>query len=200
MQKKWIHYSLIACFSSSSYAWTLEPTDESSIVKVWTQAVEGSTFRAFKGQVIIKTPMKEVFSVIKDTDNIPSWYHNTKKAKKLKQISDTQALSYAVTSAPWPVSDRDSVTLSTQKTLENGDYLIELVSKPDTYPKQPGLVRIPKLKGYWKLQATSKDLTTVTFEIAAEPGGEIPSWLANSMVVDMPFYTLSNLKMKLENP
>ena len=185
-------------YSGNGTAWDLQPTDESSSVKVWTKAVKNSKFKAFKGQVQINAPLDRVLHVIRDTEQIPSWYYRTQKAVKLKKINDSQSLSYSVTSAPWPVSNRDSVTLSTKRALPNGDYLIELMAQPDAYPKQPGLVRIPKLDGFWKLHVISTNITEVTFQIAAEPGGDIPSWLANSMVIDMPFYTLSNLKAKLE--
>ncbi|WP_321323187.1 START domain-containing protein [Thiomicrorhabdus sp.] len=188
-------------YSNQVYAWDLEPTDEASPVKVWTQSVEGSSFKEFKGQVNINAPVNKILNVIRDTDNLPKWYYNTKQAKQLKKLSDSQALSYTVTKTPWPVTDRDSVTLSTQSSLDNGGYLIDLQAQPNAYPKQPDKIRVPKMQGFWKLEPVAKNKTSVTLQIAAEPGGEIPSWLANSMVIDMPFYTLTNLKQRIEqNP
>lgn len=180
------------------YAWDLEPTDEASPVKVWTQEVKNSDFKEFKGQVAINAPVNKILAVIRDTDNLPKWYYNTKQAKKLKKISHSQALTYSVTATPWPVTDRDTVTLSTQKKLTNGGYLIDLQAQPNAYPKQADKIRVPKMQGFWKLEPISQNKTTVTLQIAAEPGGNIPSWLANSMVIDMPFYSLSNLKQLLE--
>jgi len=86
----------------------------------------------------------------------------------------------------------------TQKILESGVYFIELTARPNMYPKQDNKIRIPKLEGYWKLVPLDKMKTEVTFQVAAEPGGEIPSWLANAMVIDMPFHTLNNLKERVE--
>jgi hypothetical protein len=34
----------------------------------------------------------------------------------------------------------------------------------------------------------------VVFRLHIEPGGEIPSWLANIAVIDTPYHTLNNLK------
>lgn len=103
------------------------------------------------------------------------------------------------------MSDRDSVILSTQKELSNGAIKIELTAQPNSYPLQPDMVRIEKLSGYWLLEKVSdkrfseNEITQITLEISAEPGGQIPSWVANNMVIDMPFYTLTNLKERLEN-
>lgn len=189
----------LCLYSTSSQAWQLQDTEESSTVQVWTQSVESSSFKAFRGKVNINAPLDKVLQVVRDTANIPKWYHNTSHARKLNIISQDQSLNYSIASAPWPVSDRDSVTLVTKKRLADGVILIELKAQPKAFPKQPGLVRIPKLEGYWKLVPIAGNKTEVTFEIAAEPGGEIPSWLANAMVIDMPFHTLSNLKERVEN-
>lgn len=191
---------MLASFNSTQvYAWSLEPTDEDSPVQVWTQAVPNSSFKAFKGQVVINQPLAKTYAVIHDTKNIPKWYHNTPIAKKLKIINENQSLTYSVTKTPWPVNDRDSVTLVTNTPLNNGGMLIKLKAMPDAYPLQKGKIRIPRLDGFWKLIPKNEKQTEVTFQISAEPGGEIPSWLANAMVIDMPFYTLTNLKNRLEN-
>jgi len=76
-------------------------------------------------------------------------------------------------------------------------------AQPDAYPPQIGLIRVPRLEGFWKLQPqhsdTSQPSVKVTLQISTEPGGDIPSWLVNAMVVDMPFNSLKNLKERVEN-
>jgi len=185
--------------TTSSQAWQLEKVDDETSIQVWTQSVKDSSFKAFRGQVLIQAPLSKVLDVVGDTPNIPKWYHNTSEARKLTVIHKNQSLNYSIATAPWPVSNRDSVTLVTKKQLSDNSYLITLQAQPNQYPEQPGLVRIPKLEGYWHLTPIAEDLTNVVFEVAAEPGGEVPSWLANSMVIDMPFYTLSNLKERVES-
>jgi len=189
----------LVCLSSPAMAWTLETDDKDYQIKVWTQPVENSDYRAFKGEIFIHATVDQVAEVVTDTSHYPEWYHNNKFAKKLKQINKNQGLTYSVTQLPWPVSNRDSVTLSTKKTLPNGDIHIHVVAQPDAYPRQEGLIRVPKLDGSWKIENVDNHQTKVTLQIAAEPGGSIPSWLANGLVVDMPFYSLTNLKARIEN-
>lgn len=131
--------------------------------------------------------------------NIPKWYHNTSIAKQILVLDANQSLNYTVTTAPWPVKNRDSVTLVTDRPQVNGEYLIEFSARPEEYPEQANRIRIPKLEGFWKLVPLAKNKTEVTLQIAAEPGGKIPSWLANSMVIDMPLFSLTNLKDRIEN-
>ena len=189
----------------SSYAWDLQPlpNDETSDVKVWTQALEGSQFKAFKAEVTINAPLDRIVSVIRDTENVPKWYYRSKLAKKIKRLNDHQSLNYSITDLPWPVSDRDSVILATVTTQPDGSVLIKMTGQPNAYPPQENLVRVPKLDGFWKLMPNSVDTAPpsvrVTLQISTEPGGDIPSWLANAMVIDMPFNSLNNLKMQVES-
>lgn len=192
-----IALSLIS-LSAVAKDWELQETEENAPVQVWTKGVSGSNFKAFRGQVTINASLQQTLAVIKDTANIPKWYHNTAVAKQIATLDNNQSLNYTVTTAPWPVTNRDSVTLVTDKPQANGEYLIELSARPEEYPEQENRIRIPKLEGFWKLVPLAENKTEVTLQIAAEPGGEIPSWLANSMVIDMPFYSLNNLKMRIE--
>ncbi|CAN8140402.1 START domain-containing protein [uncultured Thiomicrorhabdus sp.] len=184
-------------FTHPAQAWQAEEVPEGSPVKVWTEAVEGSSFKAFKGEVEIQASASKILAVIQDTEKLPQWYHNTIEAKRLKDVGANQVINYTVTKAPWPVSNRDSVTQSTTEKLADGAIKITLKGVPDAYPKQEDKIRVPRLNGFWLLQPQD-NMTKVTLQISAEPGGEIPSWLANAMVIDMPNNTLSNLKTRVE--
>lgn len=196
--KKSVLIASLSFLSLSCSAWEEQPVDDDSPVTVWTQAVTDSDFKAFKGEVVINTSIDRVLKVIRDTKNVPKWYYNSKHAEQLQRINEDQSLNYSITSAPWPVSDRDSVILATVTRHKNGNITINMEGQPDNYPRQEGLIRIPKLDGSWRLEKLAEQQTKVTLQITTEPGGDIPSWLANAMVVDMPFYSLSNLKERVE--
>lgn len=55
------------------------------------------------------------------------------------------------------------------------------------------MVRIRKGSGYWDLEEDNDGNVKVVYQFHGEPGGEIPSWLANSFVVSHPLVTLNNL-------
>ena len=56
-----------------------------------------------------------------------------------------------------------------------------------------GYVRVTSLKGQWRVVPKNGG-SEVTYEAQSEPGGSVPSWLANSFVVDAPLNTLKGLR------
>lgn len=186
-------------YTGMAQAWQEQTTVDNNDVRVWTKKVENSEFKAFRGEVTIAAPIQQVFDFISDTPKAKEWYFNTLEAKRIKQTGDKQFLIYSVTNAPWPVSDRDSVTQVTVDDAKQDEITITLQAKPDALPLKENKVRITELNGFWKLQKINDNTTRVIFEMAAQPGGLLPSCLANSMAVDMPYKSLTNLKAKLES-
>ena len=68
---------------------------------------------------------------------------------------------------------------------------------PDYGPKKEDLVRIPSIKGYWLFEKLGAQKTKITYQVLANPGGSIPSWIANAGTVDSPFNTLKSLRKRL---
>ena len=183
----------------ASYAtdWQLEKSDQG--VKVWVAETPDSQYKQFKGEVLIAAPIAQIKQVLEDVPHFPQWYHKMVEAKVVGQLPDGRSLRYSVTDLPWPVSDRDSVVAVKKQPLKNGGLKVIFEAKPNAYPLQPGRIRMPKLNGVWRLLPLTRHQVLVTFQAAAEPGGSIPSWLANQMVVDVPFHTLLNLQQRLEH-
>jgi hypothetical protein len=184
------------------FSWADDPAadwqlaKESEGIKVWVKPNPGSDFKMFRGQVLIHAPLSAVTSVLEDVPNFPKWYHKMTEAKVVRRLSDTESLRYSVTDMPWPVTDRDSVVLTRKEALAPNHLRFSFKAAPGAYPLQPDRIRVPKLEGYWDVKAINGG-TLVTFEAAAEPGGMIPSWLANQLVVDMPYQTLTKLRRQL---
>ena len=47
----------------------------------------------------------------------------------------------------------------------------------DRVPPQSGAVRMPLLRGSWRIEAIDPSRSRVTYEIAVRPGGSIPGWM-----------------------
>ncbi len=188
-----LFFSSLACASPS---WQLEK--EADGVKVWVAPTPGSDYKQFKGQVVINAPLKGVQRVLEDVQNFPRWYHKMVESKVIKSLGNGHSLRYSVTDLPWPVSDRDAVVEAYKEVMSNGELRVIFVARPNAFPLQEDRIRMPRLQGRWVLTPLSQTQTQVTFQVAAEPGGSIPSWLANQMVVDVPFNTLRNLKLLIE--
>mgnify|MGYP002718257558 CR=1 FL=1 len=72
--------------------------------------------------------------------------------------------------------------------------------QPQYLPKEDGYTRVASLKGFWKFVPQGDGKVEVTYQVHTEPGGSVPSWLANSFVVEAPFNTLSGLRALAEEP
>ena len=59
-------------------------------------------------------------------------------------------------------------------------------------------VVISNFESSWIVTPSSADAINIEYEVAAEPGGAIPSWLYNLAVEKGPITTMINLKNLLE--
>lgn len=163
-------------------------------VKVFTRKIEGSALKEFKGVTTIKTSLMSLVALMDDTDAYPQWLYNVTSAKLVQKINLKERVTHTVIHAPWPVSDRDTVTYSKiVQDKKSKVVTIYLKGVPNQYPAQAGKVRVPALKGFWQFIPNKNGYVTVIYQVHSEPGGSIPDAIANSTTTDIPYNTL--LKM-----
>jgi hypothetical protein len=166
-------------------------------IKVSLSEVPGSQYKAYRGVTVIKAPLAKVQALQEDVAGACAWIHECKSQKLLKKEGD-QAWTYTQFNTPWPVTARDSVLKVTTVQGADGSLTRNLEGVPSYIPEEKGFVRVAQVKGFWKLVPKGGDNTEVTYQVHTEPGGSVPSWLANKFVVDAPFNTLKGLKEKAE--
>ena len=165
-------------------------------LKIFTCPVPTSDFLSFVGIATIDAPQHAVLSLLYDVDVATEWVWKTKEMKVIKELSEDEGrIVYQLVSAPWPVSDREIITLS-QGYLDpdTSEVYIKLECMADYLPLNDKYVRVPQLEGAWNIIPLSANQCRVVFRLHIEPGGEIPSWLANIAVIDTPYHTLTNLR------
>jgi len=179
--------------------WTLSKQENG--IAVYVRDIQGSSLQSFKGVMTIPARLTTLVAVLDDTKIYPQLFHNCKSAKLLKKIGDDQAFNYFVTSMPWPVENRDSVVHSVLKQDKNTKKVtISIGSKSEMVAIRPNMTRIKKMSGYWSFEPSKDGKVKITYELGADPGGELPTWLVNALVVDIPFNTLSNLRKLVQEP
>jgi len=162
-------------------------------LKIFTCPVPTSDFLSFVGIATIDAPQQAVLSLLYDVDVATEWVWKTREMRVLKELSNDEGrIVYQLVSAPWPVSDREIITRS-QGYIdpETSEVYIKLECMADYLPKNEKYVRVPQLEGAWNIIALSSNQCRVVFRLHIEPGGEIPSWLANIAVIDTPFINWS---------
>jgi len=188
---------LFAAFIAPDMAaqWTLKK--DKNGVKIYTRVVEGSSLKEFKGMVDIRTTAEAAKGLILDLDSYPEWNHNCLESRLLHKNSENDFYGVTLTGAPWPVQDREAI-VRTEVMEKDGSIILKMTAAPNYIPQKDGVVRIPKMDGFWKISPRSNGMVEVIQQVHASPGGRIPDWLANSAVVDTPYNTLLNMKRRLE--
>lgn len=184
-----------ALFAASAAAqagdWELVRDEQG--VRVWLKPVEGSAYQAFRGEALMQTDLATLRALQEDVAASCAWIYNCREQRLLDYVGDT-AWTYARFDTPWPVKARDSVMQVSTRMERDGSLVHHLQAAPQRLPRDPGYQRVSAAQGYWRMTPEGEGWVRVTYELHAEPGGQVPAWLANSFVVDAPFNTLLRLR------
>jgi hypothetical protein len=183
------------------------PTQEE---KVWKQAFtkegiavfnresEGTALKEFKSEVKVTATLSSIVAAISDIDNFANWAYQTRKAELIKNEGNTQFI-YVVTKAQWPVQDRDIVyECQMSQNPKTKEVTIVMIGLPNYIPKKSEIVRMPAASGLFTLTPLGENQVKITFQLKANPGGEIPLWMSNLVAADSPFVTLKNLREEIK--
>ncbi|TCD48364.1 START domain-containing protein [Chlorobium sp. N1] len=165
-------------------------------LKIFTCPVPSSDFLSFVGVAEIDASRDAVLALLYDIESATEWVWKTDEMRLLKELSEEDGrVVYQRVSAPWPVSDREIISRS-QGFMDpaTGEAYISIEGLPDFLPPDSRYVRVPRLTGAWNITPLGQERCRVVFRLHVEPGGEIPSWLANIAVIDTPYHTLCNMK------
>ncbi|EPJ89582.1 MULTISPECIES: START domain-containing protein [Pseudomonas] len=166
-------------------------------IKVSLSEVAGSKYKAYRGETVINASIAKLRGLQEDVAGACAWVHECKSQKLLKHEGN-KAWTYTQFNTPWPVTPRDSVLEVTSEQGADGSLIRKLEGQPKYIPEEQGFVRVAQVEGFWKFLPLGADRTQVTYQVHTEPGGSVPSWLANKFVVDAPFNTLKALKDRAE--
>jgi hypothetical protein len=194
---------LLSFFSSPVYSeamiWELEKEEKDINLKIFTRDVDGFNFKEFKGEMLVKTQMTTIATLLLDTHASPEWMYRSEKLEVIEVIDELTAVMYLINSAPWPVDYRDGVVMSViSQDPESLVLKAEINIIKDRLPEYNDYVRIPYMAGFWLFEPKDDGQILVTYQIHADPGGSLSDWMANSVVVETPYNTMSNMANMLK--
>ncbi len=200
MERQKLLLLIILCFLAPNIQaseWRLVKEQEG--IQVYTRKMEDSPIAQSRATVTLETELPALLAVITDGDNQQRWVDSVDESRTIRRIDATKAYVYTVSKAPWPVSDRDAVVL-TEVVRDPASPVVEIRSHaaPDLLPEEKGHIRVRMVDSRWRLTPLADNRVEVSYLLHSDPGGQIPAWLINSMVVDQPFNTLRNLRDILE--
>ena len=192
-------------FACASFSWLLTASPAAFADAEWTQTydkdgiqvatrpVEGSSIHAFRAEVEVDASIDSLLAVLADPDACARWIHNCKMAKVLASTGFYQRDTYQINDMPWPVQDRDLALEVRIHELANGSFRLDMINQPESVPEGE-LVRIRQYEGFYLLTPLESGGTRIEWEQHTDPGGSLPAWLINQLLVDVPVNTLKQLR------
>jgi hypothetical protein len=184
------------CTSLSAQSWTFVKEREG--ISLYTSQRENSSFKSFHGEVDFKGDFEKVCGLIGDPSNLDWWADEVKNIQVLQFEKDKQIRYYFEYHVPWPFSNRDLVT-NVQIKLDSltGIKTIYSTPLPGAVPSKPGLVRVTDYWQKWTLQPLQDGMIHITLEGFIDPAGDVPAWLYNIVVVDIPLRLLRKVRERV---
>lgn len=169
-------------------------------ITVTAREVPGRDFPTFRGVGAVQGNLFDVLAVLSDIKRHPEWLERAKDVRLVRKINEREYVVYGRTDAPWPVSDRDAVYRSkTQVDLAKKTVTINFWAvRNSKVPKRSGVVRMEDLRGHYRFTAVSESETRVTYQVDADPGGLLPTWIAKLATKWLPLRTLRGLRRQVE--
>lgn len=187
-----------SAFAGEKGTWTF--VTEEDAIRVWKLEIPGQDLPGFRGQTVIKGSIADIMKEMTDSAHHPDWMYRCKESRILKTYDETRSVVYNRTGAPWPVWDRDVVLeVSYQYNADRTQLIMSFHDVPNAKTATPdGVVRMPRLIGFYKMWQLGPKQTKIMYEVEADIGGSIPTFIAKQAAKDMPYLTLSRLRARVE--
>lgn len=178
------------------YQWK-QKKDKKGIV-ISTSSVEGSSFRAVRGEMVVKASVKALVALVEDMEACPDWAALCKEARVEKRVSDSESYAYIYNDIPFPVTDRDVYThVVWSRNAETKRVTMTSTASEGGTPKSKA-VRIEKAVSQWHFTPLEDGTTKVENFAHIDPNGPTPAWITNLMLVDSPYKSMSKMRAIVE--
>ncbi|GGU55330.1 hypothetical protein GCM10009504_10490 [Pseudomonas laurentiana] len=180
---------------ASAEDWQLAANEDN--IQVYLSNVPGTHYQRFRGIALIKASVATLTDLQENLRVACKWLYACADMRLLKVEGDNTWV-YITTALPWPANPRDIVLKVHTERTDDGAVIRHLSAVPGMVPGVPGQTRVRQLSGIWKMVPKRDNETEVTYQLQADPAGDIPSWLANQFVIDAPMITLKTLRAVAE--
>jgi hypothetical protein len=192
---KWLFLFLFCAVVPVAFCqsnWKL--TKDKDGIRVYQKEIQNSNFKSIKVESILPGNFDKLISIINNVGNYKDWVYNNKTAYLLKRISPYEFYYYTEAYLPWPLDNRDAA-MHTVITVDSLNRFIKISSTavPNYTPPKSGKVRIKKSSINWFVTKGTANTIRVVYTFETDPGGNVPSWLANSFADKGPYESFKKL-------
>lgn len=187
---------LLVAKSESISNWELERNKND--IRVYTNQPIGSKIKGFKAITTVSCEMSSLISLIEHVEQYPSWQSDISTAKGVTELKNDSCFIFLTSKMPWPFTDR-CMSLLVVKSVSNSRVVNYNLSNSPVKLIKKDFVQVTSVKGIWQFIPKESGEIDVIFQFYGDPGGNIPIWLLNTLIVDGPYQTLMNLRRLVEN-
>jgi hypothetical protein len=169
-------------------------------ITVTRHLAPGRTFPTFRAVGVVETAVWDVLAVLSDIGRYSEWQIGC-AARQLKQDNEFERTAYVRLKAPWPVQDRDAVYRSTVVVALKPHPVVDVRFTAVKHPQAPpvkGVVRMETVRGHFKLTVLGPTRTMMDYQVDADPGGLIPSWLARRTTRRVPLDMIRSMRKRVK--
>lgn len=167
-------------------------------IRLYTRKEANVALKSFKGVTVLHTQMEKLSNMIGNVQNTSWWDENVREIKVLGFENEKFIRYYLVYHVPWPLTDRD---LCVEALITNdpvtGTRTVTARPLANVIPEKPDRVRIKTYLQSWTLQPIDRNTIQVTLEGTVDPGGNIPTWLINMVIVDTPLKIIRGIRSRV---
>lgn len=179
---------------SFSQEWKLEKDNLG--IKVYSRKVKGIEFSETKTITTLNVSKEKFLELIWNIENYPKWQDEFNISKIIKTNNPKDKNLYFEFNTPWPISQRD-VAINMKEVTKNNITFLYLKTSNELVKEKEKIIRMPLYEGYWQIKEIENQIE-VTFQILANPGGSLPSFLIEFYKATGPFNYFKNIKAELE--
>jgi hypothetical protein len=154
--------------------------------------ISDNGYKEIRVKVIVEADPRALITLLDDVAFSPQWIHNCIKVKVLDEVSPTERLINSFFAAPWPVKDRDMVFYS-KTSFKNNTVQIEISDRGEDTPHHSTYVRMQNMHGLWQANPLGEGRSEITYTGGGNPGGNLPTIIANKELITSMFKTFENL-------
>ena len=198
---------ILACFVSLFFVaeaaantkhWEL--VGDSDGIRVWTLEIPGQDLPGFRGITTINASIDEIVNIMVDVEHHADWMWQCLESRRIRWITDTRGVLYNRVNAPWPVWDRDVVVDVAWRYTPNKEALTFRFRnvQEEGEPPQDGVVRMPRLEGFYRLWSEKPGVTNVLYQVEVDIAGNVPDFMAKRYAKKLPYKTLEALRERVE--
>ena len=186
-------------FCGPVWAGEWEKMEEDTGITSFRKEIEGSPFKAFRGEALVDAPIEKVLWVLADNRYRPRWVDRLEVSKTLEKKGDYEYVVFQYFGLPWPVADREYVYRG-RAFSKGSEVILEMASTQ--HPKAPKAkgVRGTLKQSRYVLVPKGPNQTHVTVEILTDPRGMLPSWLVNLIQKSWPIKTPKGIRKMVDQP